>query len=106
MSHVLERGSADFKDRGEFLGAGGRVAYQIAAPMGDKAGVLGGISFRYLPTLFGTAPDIRRWDASLKYRFWTDSGLGLDFGLTWAKGHEPISYAKEDKIELGFGLIN
>jgi hypothetical protein len=39
-----------------------------------------------MPTIFGKAPDLKRWDASIKYRFWTETGLGLDFGLSWAKG--------------------
>ena len=103
--HVLHAGTADFKNRGEYLSVGGHVGYQIAAPIGDDAAILGGISYRYLPTLAGKAPDIRRWDASFKYRVWLNSGQGIDLGLTWAKGTEPVSYEDEDNLELGFGLI-
>lgn len=103
--HVLRAGTADFKTRGSYLAVGGRVGYEVAAPMGDDAAVLGGISYRYLPTIAGKAPDIHRWDASLKYRFWLGSGQGIDLGLTWAKGTEPVSYEEEDNLELGFGLV-
>lgn len=103
--HVFHVGTADFKNRGEYLAAGGRASYEIAAPIGDDAAVLGGISYRYLPTIAGKAPDIHRWDASLKYRFWLASGQGIDLGLTWAKGTEPVSYEDEDNLELGFGII-
>jgi hypothetical protein len=104
-SHVLDAGTADFKDHGEFLAFGGTAAYQLAAPIGDKAEMISSLSYRYLPVIAGRAPNISRWDAMVKYRFWLDNGPGLDFGVTWGKGHEPISYTKEDKLELGFGII-
>lgn len=53
----------------------------------------------------GTAPDISRWDATVKYRIWLDSGLGVNLGLTYGKGRESRAYKDEDKLEAGLGLI-
>jgi hypothetical protein len=105
-SHVFKAGTADFKGRGEYLGLGGRLAYQLGIVTGDNMDVLANVGFRYLPTVLGHSVDVKRWDAALKYRFWTEAGIGLDFGLTYATGHEPISLANEDKIELGFGIVH
>lgn len=104
-SHVFDAGTADFKVRGNYAALGGRASYELGLVGTATTDVVASVSFRYLPTIFGQAPNIKRWDAALKYRLWTESGIGLDFGLSWAKGHEPISLQKEDRIQLGFGIV-
>lgn len=104
-SHVIDVGTADFKRHGEFLAIGARLGYDLAAPMGDDAAVIGSVAYRYLPVISGRAPDIHRLDASIKYRLWLDRGLGLDFGLTYANGRESKTYKDEDKLEVGLGVV-
>lgn len=105
VAHVFDKGTADFKKHGEFLAAGPSFGYDIAAPMGDKAAIVASATYRYLPTLTGTAPDVERLDAGVKYRIWFDNGVGLDLGLTYAKGNEPKAYKDEDKLEVGVGIV-
>jgi hypothetical protein len=105
ISHVFKVGTTDFHEHGEFLGVGATLGYDLAAPISKDAAILGNIRYRLVPTVWGAAPNVERVDASIKYRFYTESALGIDLGLTWAKGNEPKSLKKEDKLELGFGLI-
>lgn len=104
-SHVFKAGTADFHDHGEFLGLGGKVSYELAAPIAKDAAVLASLTYRRLPTIWGKAPDVRRWDGLIKYRFYAAGPLGFDLGLTWGKGTEPKSLKEEDKIEFSIGVI-
>jgi hypothetical protein len=104
-SHVYEKGTADFKEHGKFLAMGTSLGIDLAAPQGDKAEIISSLTYRYLPVVSGTAPDISRWDATVRYRIWLDSGLGVDLGLTYGKGRESKAYKDENKLEAGLGLI-
>jgi hypothetical protein len=104
-SHVFKAGTTKFHDHGEFFAAGATFGYDLAAPIGKDSAVLGSIRYRILPTIWGKAPSVERLDASIKYRFYTGVGLGIDLALTYGKGTEPKSLAEEDKLVLGFGII-
>lgn len=105
-SHVYEAGRAEFDDRSDFLSAGLLFGVRTLPPTGQKNGFVTGISYLWLPTVDGKAPDVNRWDAELKYRWWLrDGGVGLDFGLTYKNGRELKTYTDEDKLLLGFGLV-
>lgn len=104
-SHVVRVGRADFKKRGDFLSAGFVVGIDVAPPIFEKSGVVGSLRYRYLPTIGGKAPDVNRWDASLKYRWWLAGGGAFDIGFTYKRGEEFKTYTKEDSLELAFGVI-
>ncbi|MGR4865378.1 hypothetical protein [Caulobacter sp. LARHSG274] len=104
-SYVDEAGKADFKTYGKFLAGGATIGFDIAPPMGDDAGIITSVSYRYLPVISGRAPDVHRLDTTVKYRFWLENGLGLDLGLTYGKGRETKTYKDEDKIEAGVGVL-
>lgn len=104
-SHVLKVGSADFKDHGNFLSAGIAVGIVLAPPIYAKDGVVASASYRYLPTISGRAPDIKRVDAALKYRWWLSGGAAFDLGGTYKHGEELKTYTREDSLLLTFGVI-
>jgi hypothetical protein len=104
-SYVDEVGKADFKQYGKFLAVGPTLGLDVAPPMGDEAGVITSLTYRWLPTITGRAPDVHRFDASVKYRFWLPNDLGLDVGLTYGKGRETKTYKDEDKVEIGLGVL-
>jgi hypothetical protein len=83
-----------------------RIDHRSAADQGDNL-VRGGTlrQSRWLPTITGRAPDVHRFDASVKYRFWLPNDLGLDVGLTYGKGRETKTYKDEDKVEIGLGVL-
>jgi len=104
-SHVFKVGRADFKDRGDFVAIGLFVNFQIVPPVFDKSGIVANVSYRYLPTVSGIAPDVKRWDAGLKYRWWLPQGAAVDFGGTYKHGEELKTYTHENSIELTLGLL-
>lgn len=105
VSHVFRVGRAKFKERGDFLSAGIVVGLDLAPPIFEKSGVVGSLRYRYLPTVSGTAPDVSRWDASLKYRWWLVGGGAFDVGFTYKHGEELKTYTRENSLELSLGVI-
>lgn len=104
-SHVFRVGRADFKQHGDFLSAGVVVGLDLAPPLLEKSGVVGAFRYRWLPTVSGLAPDVKRIEASLKYRWWIGAASAFDFGLTYKRGEEFKTYTDEDSLELSFGVI-
>jgi len=104
-SHVFMVGRADFADHGDFLSAGFVVGIDLAPPLLEKNGIVSSLRYRYLPTVTGKAPDVKRIEASLKYRWWLVDATAIDFGLTYKRGEEFKTYTDEDSLELSFGVI-
>ena len=91
--------------RGDFLSLGFSAGIETAPPLWQQEGFVASVGYRYLWTVSGTAPDIDRLEASLKYRWWLNGGAALDFGGSWKHGDEPKSYQVEDLVELTFGIL-
>jgi hypothetical protein len=105
FSHVFRVGRADFKKHGDFFAAGLVLGIDVAPPVFEKSGVVASLRYRYLPTISGTAPDVSRWDAALKYRWWLGGGGAFDMGVTYKGGEEFKTYSDEDSLELTLGFI-
>lgn len=68
--------------------------------------LLGGLSYRYLPVIAGRDRDIERLEAYFKQRFWLrGDAAGIDLGVRYVDGTNPLSLAQERILSLGFGLI-
>lgn len=104
-SHVFRVGRADFKKHGDFLSAGVVVGIDLVPPLFEKSGVVSSVRYRYLPTISGSAPNVRRLDAAFKYRWWVAEAAAFDFGLIYKHGDELKTYTMEDALELSFGVI-
>ncbi len=107
-SNVFKAGTAKgpiFTAYDDFIGLGVNVGYQVAVPIKGDDGLLGGVFYRLVPTVSGKAPDIERLDIAFKYRFWVEDRVGIDFGIVYQKGTEPISLVEEDRFQLGFGVV-
>lgn len=104
-SHVFKVGRANFAERGNFLALGGAIGIDLAPPLFAKSGVAGSFRYHFLPTISGRAPNVHRWDASLKYRWWVGNGVGIDFGGTYKRGEELKTYTDENEFLLTFGIV-
>ncbi|MBO9723954.1 MAG: hypothetical protein J7530_06230 [Novosphingobium sp.] len=104
-SHVFRAGRADFKEHGNFLSTGIVVGIDLVPPLFEKSGVVSSFRYRFLPTVSGTAPDVRRIEAAFKYRWWVADASAIDFGFTYRRGEEFKTYTMEDALELAFGVI-
>lgn len=102
---VLKRGSSPLGDFDSFLAAGGKAEFEALLPTGEGMDVVGSVAYRFLPVLHGRPDEIERFEASLKYRFWTRSQLGLDVGFTYTKGTNELSFEHEDVLTFGLGVI-
>lgn len=104
VNHVLVAGSATIGTNDEFVLAGGRIGYELAA--GEAGGVVAGVTYEYQRTIHGNVPSIDRLTAHLKYRIWTgDKSFGIEFGFDFADGINPETFNDENRIRLGVGLI-
>ena len=107
LAEVLKVGSASFTAADELVAVGGDLGWEFRPILlGDgkpRDGLVGGVTYRYQRIISGRAPDIDRFDASLKYRWWIDN-LAVDFGLSYSDGTEPKSLVDENKIAITLGL--
>lgn len=104
ISYVFALGRADFISRGEIGGVGGKLQYDLLAPIKDGAAWIASLSYRRVPTMIGRAPDIKRLESAIKYHFHAAEVLGIDLGVTGGRGTEPKSLREENKIQVGVGL--
>lgn len=104
ISYVFALGRADFLSRGEIGGVGGKVQYDLSAPIGDGAALVTGLSYRRVPTIIGRAPDLRRLEGAITYRCRFAEVIGVDLGLTGGRGTEPRSLMQENKVQVRLGL--
>lgn len=93
------------KSYDDYVAAGGYAAYELYFPNGPKSELLATASYRYLAMLVGHLDDIARLELSLKQRFWTESGVGIDVGASYIDGTNALSLADERTLSLGLGLI-
>jgi hypothetical protein len=108
VRHVVRKGNADLTPKDYIVAAGPAVgiAFRRTLDINGKPqdGLVGSVTYRYLPVLTGTAPDLERLEASLAYRWW-DGDIGFDLGFTYADGIERKSLGNEHRYGFMFGLI-
>ena len=99
-----KRGLSDPTKFDDYLGAGALVKLEIFSPNGKKTQSLGSISYRRLKILDGVAPSIKRFEASLKQRYWLQTDAAVDLGFSYVNGSNPLTLKDEKKLtfELGF----
>lgn len=104
-SDYTQVGRATIGPQSEFIQVGSTFLFELAPPAGAKQGVAAHLRFRWLETVDGTAPDILRVETALKYRWWVSPSAALDIGVTYDRGRELKSFADEDKLTFGFGVL-
>lgn len=107
VNHFLDRGNVVKNVNNEFVLGGFKASIDFRPKTGGgkKSGVVAGTSYQFQKSLAGNAKDIDRFQAYLKYRYWTEIGLGLDFGFDFVDGTNPDSFVDENRLQLGFGLL-
>lgn len=90
----------------DFLALGGVGTYELFYNTGDKSQLAGTVSYRYLPVITGELEDVERLEATVKQRFWTEGGLGIDIGVDFKDGTNPLSLEDEKSLSLSFGIIH
>ncbi len=108
VHYVVAKGTSALTAKDYILAAGPVIGVTLRRTLDlngrPQDGLVGTITYKYLPVLTGTAPDLRRVDASLTYRWWTNN-VGIDFGLTYANGIDRKTLNDEHSYGLMFGLI-
>lgn len=106
--YVIRSGTATITDKDQIVALGPSLGFAFRRSLDvsgkPRDGLVGSVTYRYLPVIAGTAPDIDRLDASLVYRWWVDD-LGLDLGLTYADGIERKSLSDENRFGFTLGII-
>ena len=92
----------------ELVAIGGDVIWEFRPRLlsdgKPRDGMVGSMVYRYQRMVAGQAPDIDRFDATLKYRWWAKD-LAFDLGFTYSDGTEPKSLADENKVSITFGVL-
>lgn len=108
IRYVLEKGTASLTAKDAIVAAGPSLGLTLRRSLDangkPRDGLVGNVTYRYLPVLTGTAPDLDRIEASIAYRWWAKD-LGFDLGLTYADGIERKSLADEHRFGFTFGVI-
>lgn len=108
-NHFLDRGTAAPTANDEFVLAGGEAGIEFAQMRHARllpGGVIAGATYRYERAIHGGVPDIDRFTAFLKYRHWVeDNRFALEFGFNFVDGTNPESFADENRLTFGLGLI-
>jgi hypothetical protein len=104
VNHLTRKGTLTVKPEDEFVLAGGRAAADFQFGDDDDSGLIAGVDYRYLHAFNSAVPDIDRFKAYFKYRFWFGK-LGVDTGFEFIDGTNPDSFADDNSIMLTFGLV-
>jgi len=108
VSEVLRAGTAKLTKADELVAIGGDVTWEFRPRLlsdgKPRDGMVGSLVYRYQRMVAGQAPDIDRFDATLKYRWWTKD-LAFDLGFTYSDGTEPKSLADENKLSITIGIL-
>lgn len=108
IRYVGRKGEAEVSAKDYIVAAGPVVGLSFRRTLDingkPQDGFVGSAVYRYLPVFTGSAPDLKRFDTSLAYRWWAGD-LGFDIGATFADGIERKSLGDERRFSLLFGLI-
>jgi hypothetical protein len=111
-AHVFERGRGEFAATDNYLAVGGTLSYEAllisdapSSGLGTAGGPFARVTYRYLPILSGNLDDIERLEARLGYRVFTPDGIGIEFSASYLRGTNEKSFADENILSLGVGII-
>jgi hypothetical protein len=107
LSHVLRKGTAMFDDSDELVALGGTIGLELRPRLlrnVPQDGLVANLLYRYQPMISGRAPNIDRFEASIKHRWWA-GGLAVDLGVTYADGIERKSLIDENRLSVALGLL-
>ncbi|MEP2990374.1 MAG: hypothetical protein ABJN65_00650 [Parasphingorhabdus sp.] len=100
-----KRGLADPTKFDSYIAAGALGSIQIFSPNGKKTQSLGEVSYRRLAILYGTAPKIERFEATLKQRYWFQSDAAMDLGFSYTNGNNELTLEDEKKLSFEIGFL-
>ncbi len=101
----LKNGLSTKKSYDDFLAIGPNGSLEAFYKTGPKTELIGTVSYRYLPILTGTLEDIKRFDVSIKQRFWMAIGAGVDIGFSYSNGTNALTLEDEKSLTAGLGFI-
>lgn len=104
VNHVTKAGALVPKPKDEFILLGARAAVDFQFSENLDHGLIGGLEYRYLETVHGIAPDMDRFKAYFKYRFWLKDAA-LDVGFEYTDGTNTDSFADDNSLMLTVGLM-
>jgi len=104
INHLTKTGMLILKPKDEFILLGARVAADFQFSENLDHGLIGGLEYRYVETVHGGAPDLDRFKAYFKYRFWLKDAA-LDVGFEYIDGTNPDSFTDDNSLMLTVGLM-
>jgi hypothetical protein len=104
INHITKLGGLSLKPKDEFILLGARVAADFQFSENLDHGLIGGLEYRYLETVHGAAPDLDRFKAYFKYRFWLKDAA-VDVGFEYIDGTNPDSFTDDNSLMLTVGLM-
>jgi hypothetical protein len=104
-AHVFKAGTSEFGISDEYLATGVNGKIEFFSPTFGDDGIFAKAGYRYLPVVHGKLNNIKRFDAEIAYRIWSESKVGFDVGLTYARGTNAKSFEKDNSLVLGVGIL-
>jgi hypothetical protein len=108
-NQVTKQGSLTPSGNDQFGHAGGKAS--VSLYLGDpskKSSFFLGADYLYQLRYAGDPneiPDIRRHSITLGHRWWQSKGFAIEIKASLADGINPDSFADENALTLGFGII-
>ncbi len=103
-----KRGLLPASAKDEFAHAGGKASIALyAGDPGDNAAFLSA-EYLYMPRIDGdpaAVPNVRRHKINMGYRWWKNSAYALEVKGELTDGINPDSFADENVVTVGFGII-
>ena len=109
FSKVWRRGTSDLGSTDSFLLVGPVVGFDVMPGWDVAAGKFGegltiGLRYRWLFSIAGDAPEIRRLEARIAHR-WAVGDAAVDMGIGYKRGRDPLSFKNEDELSLSLGFL-
>lgn len=107
-SKVTKRGLLVPTGKDYYAHAGGKAAFAVFYGDPSENAAFLNAEYTYLPRISGdpnTIKTIRQHKVSLGYRWWTGTAYALEVKGELTDGINPDSYADENALTLGFGII-
>lgn len=109
VNQVTKHGTLTPSGEDQFGHAGGKASFSLY--LGDpskKSSLFFAADYLYLSRYAGdpaSIPNVRRHSVTLGHRWWQPGGIAVEIKASLLDGINPESFADENALTLGFGLI-
>lgn len=107
LNHFTDKGKVVLTAKDDFVHAGFRVKGDWALAAHRSAGAIFGVGYEKQWIIHGTVPDIDRFNAYVKYRFWLNPqrNSAIDVGFDFVDGINPDSFEDQNEVKFSAGIL-